>query len=239
MLSLVVGSYLTAQSRTDYYQGGHYGAHKPWLYISKITTQKKGDTLEFERLVYRDSNELNTGNVLATDRVTMLMFNENSIRILSDSLSFNWPKGPKCYKLWKNDSLVIEYQDPKRINFDFKVGDIRRLKPDALTFSSIAALELYLSQCDLFEGFEKDFLMADDTLRPFRVRVLGIIYFHPEKENSSKCFDISINPLDRKSLHGGKIFMEVASRAVLKREFVTNETKHKSILHEYRISLDL
>lgn len=137
---------ISAQQRTDYYRGGHYGAHQPWHYMSKITTHKKGDTLHFERLVYMDKNGLtNGGRVLETDLVTMLMKDEDHVEVLSDTLSFNWPTGPKCYKVKKLDSLKITYSDPKRINFDFEVGETRMIKPNALTFTSIAAVELYLS----------------------------------------------------------------------------------------------
>ena len=236
ILTLFLAFNLSAQKQIDYYQGGHYGAHQPWNYVSKITTHKQGDTLRFERYVYEDKSKLETGHILATDRVTMIMSDENNVQILSDSLSFNWPNGPKCFKVKKKDLLEITFNDPKRINFDFEVGEIRMIQPTQMTFTSVAALELYLKQCNLFEGFEKDFFMADDGLRPFRIRVLGVVYFDIDGEKPKKCYDISINALDKKSLHSGKFFMEVDSKTVLKREFVSNELKHKSVVHEYRMS---
>ena len=60
--------------------------------------------------------------------------------------------------------------------------------------------------------------MADDELRPFRVRVLGVVVFNLEGEKPKTCYDISINPLDKKSLHAGKIFMDVASKIVSEHE---------------------
>ncbi len=109
------------------------------------------------------------------------------------------------------------------------------IQPTQMTFTSVAALELYLKQCNLFEDFRNIFI-ADDGLRPFRVRVFGVVYFDIDGEKPKKCYDSSINAIDKKSLHSGKFFIEVDSKTVLKRKFVSNELKHKSVVHEYRMS---
>ncbi|MBL6647257.1 MAG: hypothetical protein ISP68_04800 [Flavobacteriaceae bacterium] len=216
----------------DYYKGMHYGAHQPWNFYSQTHITRIGDTLIYERKVHPAEPPFDNQPIMEVNFVKMIVKDQDNVTVFLDTLNYNWKGGPKYTKKKVNDSLSMFYHDPKKINFDAKYGKTYKLAPNALTFTSVPAIALYLINSNIDIGFEKHVYIAEnDALRPFAIRVLDMINIR--KNPSIWVYDISINSLDKNSLYSGKIYLTVHTKRIVKIEYVANDFKHKSVLNEY------
>lgn len=227
------------EDSTQFYSGKHYGGHRDWDNFNQTQTTDNGDTLRYERLVYHRNGMENHG-AAETHHIQMRVHSKDSVVVLFDSLSYNWPGGPKWHKTRVGDSLSVSYDDPRRVNFEYEEDRVYRLFASPLTFTSPTAVEQYLLHIPLDDTFQQDIFLADTLLRPFRVKVLGSILMDVNGSGPVDCYEVALVALDESTLGNATFFIGSAGEGTLKRTQTINEKhmgkRHKSIYNEYRVS---
>lgn len=241
MAFVIVPLMATSQISVSNYIGKHYGGHSyDWNNLNQVTIRRNGDTLFYERLVFHVDDKRDLEKPAEFQRIAMILTDAHDVRVLYDSLSYNWPGGPKFFKYDLGDSMKVVFDDPNRVNFSYDPGREYLVEKEALpVFTSVAAVELYLLSVDISTNYVEDIHIADKELRPFRIKMLGEVYFDLNNNfGKVRCYDLALYALDESSVFNSKLYLGTNGEGFMKKESVVNELsngkRHRSVYNEYR-----
>lgn len=211
------------QPHTLHYVGHHYGDHPSWEYHTELEVTTNRDTIIYERKVFSRATIKNPAHPIETQHI-MAVANSADFYVVHDSLDYNWPGGDHTVKRkLAHGYEIYQNQTAKRV-IDLK-------SQDTLAFTSYGAAELYLTHTDLHSNFEHDVYMLEDSLRMFRIKVLGKL--------SSETYDIALFSLDGHNRGEARFLVNQQTKTIEKREYVVHEKseayKSKSIGYEVRV----
>lgn len=228
-ISFIIGSCLLIivgcsepQPHTLYYVGHHYGDHPSWEYHTELEVTTNWDTVIYERKVFSRATIKNPAHPIETQHI-MAVANSEGFCVVYDSLDYNWPGGDHTVKRKLAHGYEVDNNKTQK-----------RIIPESqktMVLTSYGAAELYLTHTDLHSNFEHDVYMLEDSLRMFRIKVLGTL--------SNGDYDIALYSLDGYNRREARFLVNQKTKAIEKREYVVHEKseayKSKSIGYEVRV----